>query len=93
MNFAYAPSGSLDIPEEHLSTRVVNWLETFDKSTGWYDRAFTERVLEFIAYGQTGDAVDWKCIEYVRIFLHTELYADNVIVYSVEDHMFFPMLW
>jgi hypothetical protein len=93
MNFAYTPSGSLDIPEEHISTKVVNWLETFDKSTGWYDRAFTERVLEFIAYGQTGDGVDWKCIEYVCIFLHTELHVDNVIVYLAEDLTFFPMLW
>jgi hypothetical protein len=68
MNSAYIPSGSLGIQEEHLSTRVVNWLETFDKSTGWYDRAFTERVLEAIAYGQTGDGVHWKCLEYVFIF-------------------------
>ena len=66
MNFAYTPNTSLGIPEEHLSTRVVNWLETFDESTGWYDRAFTETVLEFVAsgqIGQTGDGINWKCIE------------------------------
>ena len=94
MTFAYIPSESLGIPQEHLSTRVVNWLETFDKSTGWYDRGFNERVLEAIAYGQTDEGVvDWKCIKYVFILLHTGLHADDVIVYSVEDRMFFPMLW
>ena len=65
MSFAYIPSGSLGIPEEHLPTKVVSWLETFDKSTGWYDRGYNERILEFIAYGQTSEGVvDWKCIEY-----------------------------
>ena len=71
MTFACIASGSLGIPEEHLSTKVVSWLETFDK---WYDRGFNERVLEAIAYGQTCDGVvDWKCIEYVCIFLYTEV--------------------
>jgi hypothetical protein len=69
MTFAYMPSPSLNLPEDHLSTGVTSWLETFDKSTGWYDRSFTETVLESIAFGQAGDGtVDWKCIEYVRIF-------------------------
>ena len=74
MTFAYTPNVSLGIPEQSLATGVVNWLETFDKSTGWYDRSFTETVLEAIAFGQAGDAViDWKCIKYVfYIFLHTE---------------------
>ena len=70
MTFAYTPNNaSLHIPPESLSTDVVNWLETFDKSTGWYDRGFTETVLEAIAFGQIGDeVVDWKCFEYVLIF-------------------------
>lgn len=64
MSFAYTPSPSLGIPEDHLSTGVVNWVETFDKSTGWYDRGLTETVLEALAFGQVGDGtVDWKCIE------------------------------
>ncbi|KAG1769915.1 hypothetical protein EV702DRAFT_1202695 [Suillus placidus] len=29
-----------------LSTDVINWCGTFDKSTGWYDRALSETVLE-----------------------------------------------
>ena len=63
MTFAYTPSG-------HLSSTVVNWLENFDKSTGWYDRGFTEKVLEAIAFEEPGDGVvvDWKCIECVCIF-------------------------
>ena len=94
MTFAYIPSESLNLPEQHLSTDVVNWIETFDKSTGWYDRGLTETVLEAIAFGQAGDGViDWKCIEYVCICLHTDFHADDVIVYSVEDHMFLPILW
>ena len=69
MTFAYKPNVSLGIPEESLSTDVVNWVEDHDKSTGWYDRGLTETVLEAIAFGQAGGAViDWKCIEYVLIF-------------------------
>ena len=70
MTFAYTPSESLGIPEKHLPSRVVSWLENFEEaSTGWYDRGFTETVLEAMAFGQAGDEViDWKCIEYVRIF-------------------------
>ena len=94
MTFAYTPSGSLGIPETHLPTGVVNWLENLNEGTGSYDRGFTEIVLLAIADGQAGDGVvDWKCIEYVCVFLHTESYADNVIVYLVEDRIFFPMLW
>ena len=66
MAFAYKPNVSIGIPEQPLSTDVINWLETFDKSTGWYDRGFTETVLEAIAFGQAGGAViNWTCIEYV----------------------------
>jgi NAD(P)-binding Rossmann-like domain len=94
MTFAYNPSPSLGIPEQSLSTDVVNWLETFDKSTGWYDRGLTETVLEAIAFGQAGDGtVDWKCIEYVRHFSPCGSHADDVIVYSAEGRMFFPILW
>lgn len=65
-SFKYLPSPSLGLAPEHLTTRVINWLETFDKSTGWYDRGLTETVLEAIAFGQAGDTtVDWRCIEYV----------------------------
>ena len=79
MAFAYQPNVSIGIPEQPLFTDVINWLETFNKSTGWYDRGFTEMVLEAIAFGQTGGAViNWMCIEYVQnFFLHTELYADK----------------
>ncbi|KAF8147675.1 flavin-containing amine oxidoreductase-domain containing protein [Crassisporium funariophilum] len=64
MCFKYIPSASFGLPPDHLSTRVVNWCETFDKSTGWYDRALTETVLEAIAFGEAGDKdVDWKCLD------------------------------
>ena len=94
MTFAYTPSGSLGIPEKHLPTGVVNWLESFNEGAGSYNRGFTESILDAIAFGQAGVGdVDWKCIEYVYVFLHAESYTDNVIFYSVEDHTFFPMLW
>ena len=40
MAFAYQPNVSIGMPEQPLSTDVINWLETFNKSTGpgcqWY---------------------------------------------------------
>ena len=36
MAVAYQPK--IDIPPRPLSTDVINWCETFDKSSGWYDR-------------------------------------------------------
>ncbi|KAK2462140.1 hypothetical protein APHAL10511_005838 [Amanita phalloides] len=51
MALAYTPSDHLNLPKKPLPTDVINWLETFDKSTGWYDRALTETVLEAIAFG------------------------------------------
>ncbi|KAJ3510580.1 hypothetical protein NLJ89_g4592 [Agrocybe chaxingu] len=67
MAFKYIPSPSLDLPEAHFSTRVINWCETFDKSTGWYDRALTETVLEAIAFGEQPEEVrnkvNWRCID------------------------------
>ena len=41
---------------------VVNWCETFDKSSGWYDRALTETVLETLAFSWDGEPIDWKYI-------------------------------
>ncbi|EDR12198.1 uncharacterized protein LACBIDRAFT_183317 [Laccaria bicolor S238N-H82] len=67
MTFKYEPSADLGIKKAPLPTDVVNWCETFDKSTGWYDRAFTETVLEAIAFGwQPGPnppATQWFCID------------------------------
>ena len=73
MTFKYEPSADLGIQKKPLPTDVVNWCETFDKSTGWYDRAFTETVLEAIAFGwQPGPnppATQWFCIESVSCVL------------------------
>lgn len=44
---------------------VVNWCETFDKSSGWYDRGLTETVLESLAFSWDGKPIDWKYIKYV----------------------------
>ncbi|KAG1747906.1 uncharacterized protein EDB91DRAFT_1235818 [Suillus paluster] len=65
MSFKYVPSVSLDLPPMHLTTNTINWCETFDKSTGWYDRGITETVLEALAFAKVGSQtfgdVDWKC--------------------------------
>ncbi|KAG1873113.1 hypothetical protein F4604DRAFT_1681177 [Suillus subluteus] len=67
MSFKYIPSASLQILRTHLSTNVINWCETFDKSTGWYDCALTESVLEALAFAsvksKTFGDVEWKCFE------------------------------
>jgi hypothetical protein len=51
----------------HLTTNIINWCETFDKSTGWYDRALTEQVSEALAFAKAGSQtigdVEWKCFE------------------------------
>lgn len=44
---------------------VVNWCETFDKSTGWYDRGLTETVLESLAFQYDRSPINWKYIVYV----------------------------
>jgi len=67
MSFKYIPSINLKLPPMHLTTNVINWCETFDKSTGWYDRALTEQVLEALAFAKAGSQifgdVEWKCFE------------------------------
>lgn len=72
MAVAYRPSAHLNLPDEPLPADVINWLETFDKSTGWYDRALSETVLEAVAFGWNPTATispmemtEWYCIEYV----------------------------
>ncbi|KZT70525.1 amine oxidase [Daedalea quercina L-15889] len=44
-------------------TPVVDWLETFDKSTAWYDRALSETVLESLAFAFPQPEVKWWCID------------------------------
>ncbi|KAI0800655.1 hypothetical protein C8Q74DRAFT_1191398 [Fomes fomentarius] len=66
MQGPYEPSPDVDIPIKPLSTDVVNWMETFDNSTGAYDRALTEVVLETIAFGwkpSTDEETKWWCID------------------------------
>lgn len=48
-----------------LSSSAINYCETLDKSTGWYDRALTETVLESLAFNWPGPgpAIQWKCFE------------------------------
>ena len=67
MSFKYIPSVDLKLPPMHPTTNIINWCETFDKSTGWYDRALTEQVSEALAFAKAGSQtigdVEWKCFE------------------------------
>ncbi|KAG1808022.1 uncharacterized protein BJ212DRAFT_1303210 [Suillus subaureus] len=67
MQLKYIPSPSLGLPNKSLLTDVVNWCETFDKSTGWYDHAFSETILEAVAFGwhpgPNPPPMQWFCIE------------------------------
>ncbi|KAB5590639.1 bifunctional amine oxidase [Ceratobasidium theobromae] len=58
---------------DHFSTRsylatrgfppaVINYLETMTMGTGWFDRAFTETVLEELAFKYNGQPIDWKLV-------------------------------
>jgi hypothetical protein len=78
MNIQYRPSARLNIPDKPLPVDVVNWIETFDKSTGWYDRSLSETVLEAVAFGWNPSSspveqTRWWCIEYAalsKLLLH-----------------------
>lgn len=49
-----------------MSTEDINWCETTDKSTGWYDRAFTESKLLGVLHGF--HVVTSECISDSRKF-------------------------
>ena len=70
MSITYRPDSKLGLPDAPLPTDVVNWCETFDKSTGSYDRALSETVLQAIAFGwqpatEGQEQTEWWCIECV----------------------------
>jgi hypothetical protein len=46
-------------------SEVIDLLETFDKSTGWYDRGLVETVCESLAFQWTNDQSlpDYYCLE------------------------------
>jgi hypothetical protein len=51
-----------------LPAAVINVMETFDKSTGWFDRALVETIVEDLAFNWLSKAtdLDWVCFEYVN---------------------------
>ena len=64
MNIAYKPNNKelrACIGDGPLPTAVINWLETVDKSTGWYDRSLAETVLEAMAFGapESSSKIPW----------------------------------
>ena len=67
MSLKHIPSPSLKLPPVHLPANVIDWCETFDSSTGSYDRSLTEQVLDLLAFGKSGSQtyseIEWKCFE------------------------------
>ncbi|KAH6912094.1 hypothetical protein BKA70DRAFT_825472 [Coprinopsis sp. MPI-PUGE-AT-0042] len=69
LQFRYRPSKKLrddyGIPDDSLPICVIDWLEIFDNSSGSFDRALTESVLEAIAFGAVpGMSPEWRCIDH-----------------------------
>ncbi|KAG8703918.1 hypothetical protein FRC08_002565 [Ceratobasidium sp. 394] len=68
---------------------VINWLETMTFSVGWFDRSFTETILELLAFAEGDPGVIWKCVnkgsENITRAMETKLktspYRDNVNFY------------
>ena len=80
MSILYRPSKELQkkfgVPNRPLTSDVINWVETLDSGTGWYDRALSETVLESIAFGWKPSAgpttkTDWYCIECVLSLINS----------------------
>lgn len=48
-----------------MSPQDITWCETLDKSTGWYDRALTETVIENLAFQWPGSSPvnTWFCFD------------------------------
>ncbi|KIJ44562.1 hypothetical protein M422DRAFT_47293 [Sphaerobolus stellatus SS14] len=67
MSLVYTPTDFATLPQTPLPPPIVNCLELFDKSSEWYDRGFTETVLEPLAFSKAGTeqlpSVEWKCFD------------------------------
>ncbi|KZV87220.1 hypothetical protein EXIGLDRAFT_752364 [Exidia glandulosa HHB12029] len=50
-------------PKYAFPSEVIHLLETFDKSTGWYDRALVESVCESLAFEWIEEEVKYVCID------------------------------
>ena len=81
LSLVYTPSAAFQatlppdqqLPDSPLSTDVVNWCETFDKSTGWYDRSLSETILEAVAFGNGDPDTPWYCLEFVHCYLFVRI--------------------
>lgn len=56
------------LPNYNISSADVHYMETLDKSTGWYDRALTETAIETLAFDWPGLPTPefdgkWHCFE------------------------------
>ncbi|CAE6443259.1 hypothetical protein ACGC1H_005757 [Rhizoctonia solani] len=49
--------------KERYPTSVINWLETRNFAPGWFDRAFSETILELLAFDDGSGNVKWYCVK------------------------------
>ncbi|KAG8738210.1 hypothetical protein FRC10_007146 [Ceratobasidium sp. 414] len=57
-------TGGVLYPKKDLyPVEVINWLETMTFSVGWFDRAFSETILELLAFAEGDSKVVWKCVD------------------------------
>ncbi|KIK56250.1 hypothetical protein GYMLUDRAFT_1016410 [Collybiopsis luxurians FD-317 M1] len=77
----YRPSPKLNLPDKPLSADVINWCETFDTSTGWFDSSFAETVLDQLAFNwdkwnKSAPPTDWFRIDGGSSRIAETMYAD-----------------
>ncbi|EUC54418.1 flavin containing amine oxidase [Rhizoctonia solani AG-3 Rhs1AP] len=49
--------------KERYPTSVINWLETRNFAPGWFDHAFSETILELLAFDDGSANVEWYCVK------------------------------
>lgn len=81
MTTLYRPSKDLNLPNLPLTTDVVNWIEAFESSTGSFDRAFSEMILEAVAFGFDGNDFPPTNWYYVRYVQSKHLHACDIATY------------
>ncbi|KID72227.1 uncharacterized protein G6M90_00g104370 [Metarhizium brunneum] len=56
------PSPGSPIPPPPYNYETIEWMETFNGGTNWYDQAFSETVLESLDFEYDTQHKDWFCI-------------------------------
>ncbi|KZV68887.1 amine oxidase [Peniophora sp. CONT] len=81
LSTVYRPSEDLGLPDASLSVDVIDWLETFNAGTGWFDRALSETILEAVSFGWDPSAEVRATREWYLIDGGTYQIADTMYQY------------